>query len=99
MKIRINNIGAQKPIYAGNEPDNIDDLVSIVKYDNLPTGEEYCFSIAMVENDNKEGCTQFETVGSRILDLTKEERDWFFEVYRIVDNMFMLKRMKDKSDY
>lgn len=45
--------------------------------------EELCMSIADIEYDPSEGCTDLETVGERILYLSKQNREDFFEVYEL----------------
>lgn len=45
--------------------------------------EESCMSIADIEYDPSEGCTDLETVGERILYLSKKDREDFFEVYEL----------------
>ena len=45
--------------------------------------EELLMSIADITYDPSEGCTDLETVGERVLNLSKQNREDFFEVYEI----------------
>lgn len=45
--------------------------------------EELLMGIADLEYDPDEGCTDLETVGERVLNLSKKNRDDFFEVYEL----------------
>jgi hypothetical protein len=36
--------------------------------------------------DNEEGCCDMRTIGPRVLDLDKQERDDFFEVYALAED-------------
>jgi len=61
----------------------------VIRKDNCTIGkscftlEEVCNSIAQIEWNPKEDCTELSTIGERLLDLSKEDRDTFFEVYEI----------------
>jgi hypothetical protein len=46
---------------------------------------ESCYVIACLKINHREPCIDLETVGSRLLDLTVEDRNDFFEVYRIAE--------------
>ena len=45
--------------------------------------EELLMSIADITYDPSEGCTDLETVGERVLNLSKADREDFFEVYEL----------------
>jgi hypothetical protein len=45
--------------------------------------EELLMSIADLEYDSSEDCTNLETVGERVLNLSKQNREDFFEVYEL----------------
>ena len=45
--------------------------------------EELLMSIASITYDPSEDCTDLQTVGERILNLSKENREDFFEVYEL----------------
>ena len=47
--------------------------------------KETCYVIAWLKYDEREGCCDLESVGTRLLDLTEEQRKDFFEVYKIAD--------------
>ena len=47
---------------------------------------ESCFVIAWLEINHKEPDTDLRTVGSRLLGLGNDERNDFFDVYRIANN-------------
>lgn len=51
--------------------------------------EENCYTIAILEYNHKEPDIDLRSIGSRILDLTNEERDDFFEVYRIANEKIL----------
>jgi hypothetical protein len=61
----------------------------VIRKDNCTIGkscfsnEEVCNSIAQIEWNPKEDCTELSTIGERLLNLSKEDRDIFFEVYEI----------------
>lgn len=46
---------------------------------------EICYTIADLKYDKKEGGCDLNSVGSRILNLGKEDRELFFEVYKIAE--------------
>ena len=54
---------------------------------NCFTTEESIYVVATLTYDPKEECTDLETVGHRVLDLTKEDRETFFSVYEIAAKM------------
>ena len=45
--------------------------------------EELLMSIADLKYDSSEDCTDLETVGERVLNLSKQNREDFFEVYEL----------------
>lgn len=45
--------------------------------------EELLMSIADLKYDSSEDCTDLKTVGERVLNLSKENREDFFEVYEL----------------
>ena len=45
--------------------------------------EELLMGIADLEYDSNEDCTNLETVGERVLNLSKKDREDFFEVYEL----------------
>ena len=45
--------------------------------------EELLMGIADIEYDSNEDCTNLETVGERVLNLSKKDREDFFEVYEL----------------
>ena len=47
---------------------------------------ESCFTVATLHYDNEEGCCDMRTIGPRVLDLDKQERDDFFEVYALAED-------------
>ena len=122
MKIRINNIGAEKAVYIGEPPKDADLHVSIVKYhpnryygeletylkdgwedcgsyiesQGLMTIDKNCFcgpetkyGIASLKYDNKEDCVVLTSVGDRLLYIENEDKENFWEVYRLADREMM----------
>lgn len=61
------------------------------KKDNVSIGEscfknpESCFTIATLHYDDGEGCCDMHTIGPRLLNLNKQERDDFFDVYAMAE--------------
>ena len=72
--------------------DGWEDKGSSIKNDNLSidkncfTSEEFHCTIANLEYISSECCTELRTIGSRVLDLSLNDREDFFEVYRMVDS-------------
>ncbi len=72
--------------------DGWEDKGSSIKNDNLSidkncfTSEEFHCVIADLEYVSSECCTELRTIGSRVLDLSLNDREDFFEVYKIVDS-------------
>ena len=79
-----------------------DDDFSLVKHNHHIHGScfqspESCYVIATIVYDKNEYCTEIKSVGSRLLDLTKKERMYFFEVYRYADKQIK-KENKNKDN-
>lgn len=61
------------------------------KKDNVSIGEscfknpESCFTVATLHYDDSEGCCDMCTIGTRVLNLNKQERDDFFDVYNMAE--------------
>lgn len=56
---------------------------------------ESCYTIAFLHLNKKEPDVELKSVGSRLLDLTKEERKDFFEVYEIINKKIYKKHFKN----
>ena len=79
-----------------------DDDFSLVKHNHHIHGScfqspESCYVIATIVYDKNEYCTEIQSVGSRLLDLTKKERNNFFEVYAYADKQIK-KENKNKDN-
>ena len=79
-----------------------DDDFSLVKHNHHIHGScfqnpESCYTIATIVYDKNEYCTEIKSVGSRLLDLTKKERNNFFEVYQYADKQIK-KENKNKDN-
>ena len=79
-----------------------DDDFSLVKHNHHIHGScfqspESCYVIATIVYDKNEHCTEIQSVGSRLLDLTKKERNNFFEVYAYADKQIK-KENKNKDN-
>ena len=79
-----------------------DDDFSLVKHNHHIHGScfqspESCYTIATIVYDKNERCTEIQSVGSRLLDLTKKERIYFFEVYHYADKQIK-KENKNKNN-
>ncbi len=79
-----------------------DDDFSLVKHNHHIHGScfqspESCYVIATIVYDKNEHCTEIKSVGSRLLDLTKKERNNFFEVYHYADKQIK-KENKNKDN-
>jgi hypothetical protein len=79
-----------------------DDDFSLVKHNHHIHGScfqfpESCYVIATIVYDKNEYCTEIKSVGSRLLDLTKKERIYFFEVYHYADKQIK-KENKNKNN-
>ncbi len=92
-----------KLIAEGYELHNIhDDNFILTKgnhtiHDSCFLNPEGCFTIATIVYDKKEYYTEIKSVGSRLLDLTKKERNNFFEVYQYADKQIR-KESKNKNN-
>ena len=67
-----------------------DDDFSLVKHNHHVHGScfqspESCYVIATIVYDKNEHCTEIKSTGSRLLGLTKKEKNNFFEVYHYAD--------------
>lgn len=73
-----------KMVDEGWEPDSEGglhkDCVTITK--SCFRNPESCYTIALLELDREEYATTLHTVGQRVLDLNKREREDFFKVYK-----------------
>jgi hypothetical protein len=130
MKIRINNIGAEKAAYIGKPPKDADLNVSIVKYHaNRYYGEletyikdgwedkgtyikckcgsidKNCFYnpetnyvVASLRYNKQEDCTELTSVGDRLLYIEKEDKENFWEVYRLADKEIMKRFSNEQRD-
>jgi hypothetical protein len=58
--------------------------------------KESCFVVAWVQFDESNDCCDMTTVGPRVIELDKEERDTFFEVYELADKK-LTQRGKDNG--
>ena len=72
------------------------DMCSIHK--NCFEGKENNMVIADLVYDTKEEVTDLETVGERVLDLSLEDREAFFEVYALAAKR-LTKKCKDRENY
>ena len=66
-------------------------------YDSCFLNPEGCYTIATIVYDKNEHCTEIKSVGSRLLGLTKKERNNFFEVYHYADKQIK-KENKNKDN-
>jgi hypothetical protein len=60
--------------------------------------EESCYTIATLEWDADEWCNELVSVGARLLDLSKEDRDAFFEVYRYAEDRIKQENLEEDED-
>jgi hypothetical protein len=58
--------------------------------------EELLMGIADLEYDSSEDCTNLETVGERVLNLSKQNREDFFEVYALAAKRLTKKCKQDE---
>lgn len=56
---------------------------------------ESCYTIAHLEFDRGEGCSDLTTVGTRLLELDKNDRETFFKVYKIAEKK--IKKIQNKK--
>jgi hypothetical protein len=59
---------------------------------------ESCYTIATLKWDADEYCNELVSVGSRLLDLSKKERDAFFEVYRYAEDRIKQENLEEDED-
>ena len=59
---------------------------------------ESCYTIATLEWDQDEFCNTLISVGPRLLDLNKEERDIFFEVYKYAEDRIKQENLEDDDE-
>jgi len=130
MKIRINNIGAEKAAYIGESPKDADLHASIVKYhanayygeletyikdgwedrgdgvhhNNVSISKE-CFKnketnyvVASLKYNKNENCTELTSVGDRLLYIENEDKESFWEVYRLADKEMMRRFSNEQRD-
>jgi hypothetical protein len=71
------------------------DRTSIQK--TIFNNQESCFTVAALLLNRKEPCTYLESVGSRLLDLSQEEIQDFFEVYRLAEPKIQKKHFIDED--
>ena len=55
---------------------------------------ETCYTVASLNLNRKEPCVYLESVGSRLLDLKKDDIKDFFEVYRLADQKISKKHFR-----
>lgn len=63
---------------------------------NLFKNEQHCIVVAWIQYDEPNECCDMSTVGPRVLNLSQEERDTFFEVYELADRK-LTKQSKDND--
>lgn len=59
---------------------------------------ESCYTIATLQWDADEYCNELISVGSRLLDLSKKERDAFFEVYKYAEDRIKQENLEEDED-
>lgn len=69
------------------------DYVTITK--SCFKNPESCYTVAFLEPDEDEYTTNLHTVGQRVLDLNKQDREDFFKVYKKA-HKYLLKQIKDE---
>jgi hypothetical protein len=75
---------------------------SMIQKDNMGlskgmfTNPESCYTIAHLELDMKEFDTTLKSIGSRLLDLTEDERIDFFEAYKISNDKLYKKYFQNE---
>jgi len=99
MNIRINDIE-----YYGTEKELLDEGYERIEYDSggwamtrsnhtidssCFKNPETCYVIAWLEPNRREPDVNLLSVGSRLLDLSEEDMDAFFRVYKIANEMIM----------
>lgn len=63
---------------------------------NLP---ETCYTIVTLKYNRGEGCCDMTTVGNRLLELDKNDRDIFFKVYELAEKMIFEEEEKEDEEY
>lgn len=58
---------------------------------------ESCYTVAILELDKDEYTTNLRTVGQRVLDLNKQDREDFFKVYKKA-HKYLIKSMKNEQN-
>lgn len=58
--------------------------------------KESCYTVATLEYDKDERCVDMVTVGPRLLNLKKEDRKSFFQVYKIADEVIRYQNKNKK---
>ena len=99
--------------YYGSEESMIEEGYERVVYDNGSwamkkdwstihgscfANPESCYTIASLEWNQDEFCNTLVTVGPRLLDLSKEERDEFFEVYKYAEDRIKQENLEDDDE-
>jgi hypothetical protein len=60
---------------------------------------ESCYTIATLKYDKGEGCCDMKTIGNRLLELDKINREDFFKVYELAEEMIAEEEEKEDEDY
>lgn len=94
----------EKNIYYGTEKELLDEGYERIEYDSggwamtrsnhtidssCFKNPETCYVIAWLEPNRREPDVNLLSVGSRLLDLSEEDMDAFFRVYKIANEMIM----------
>jgi hypothetical protein len=98
--------------YYGSEESMIEEGYERVVYDNGSwamkkdwhtvhgscfANPESCYTIATLEWHASEYCNDLISVGSRLLDLSKEDQAVFFEVYRYAEDRIKQENLEDED--
>ena len=59
---------------------------------------ESCFTVATLHYDDGEGCCDMQTVGPRLLQLSKPEREDFFAVYEYAEDRIREEELNKEQD-
>jgi len=59
---------------------------------------ESCYTVATLHYDDGEGCCDMQTVGPRVLQLSKPEREDFFAVYEYAEDRIREEELNKKED-
>ena len=65
---------------------------------NIFMNPESCYTVATLRYDDGEGCCDMETVGPRLLQLSKPERDDFFAVYEYAEDRIRDEALNKKEE-